>query len=81
MPEEIRAAELTADHLNRTVNTDPGDPTSIMGRLVSVRHKQARSAGSLETERQLELEVSGDQRIRMGFNSIGIGSASLRGWV
>jgi hypothetical protein len=36
---DIRAAELTADHLGRTVKIDPGDQTSLVGRLVSIRHR------------------------------------------
>ena len=37
---DIRAAELTADHVGRMVKIDPGDQTSLVGRLVSVRHKR-----------------------------------------
>jgi hypothetical protein len=68
---DIRAAELTADHLGRTVRINPGDPTVIVGRLVSIRHRIRKAAPS-ETETQLEVEVPGDQRIRVGFNAIGV---------
>jgi len=68
---DIRAAELTADHLGRTVRINPGDPTVIVGRLASIRHKLRKPAPS-ETETQLEVEVTGGQRIRLGFNSIGV---------
>jgi hypothetical protein len=69
---EIRAAELTADHVGRTVKIDLGDLTFLEGRLVSIRHKQVGKAATPETETRLELEVPGDQRIRVGFNSIGV---------
>jgi hypothetical protein len=69
---DIRAAELTADHLGRTVRINPGDPTVIVGRLVSIRHKQVGNAATPETETRLELEGPGDQRIRVGFNAIGV---------
>ena len=69
---EIRAAELTADHLGRTVKIDPGDQTSLVGRLVRLQHKQVGNAATPETETRLELEVPGEQRIRASFNSIGV---------
>jgi hypothetical protein len=69
---DIRAAELTADHLGRTGRINPGDPTVIVGRLVSIRHKQVGNAATPETETRLELEGPGDQRIRVGFNAIGV---------
>ena len=69
---DIRAAELTADHVGRTVNIDPGDQTFLVGRLVSIRHKQVGNAATPETETRLELDVPGNQRIRVGFNSIGV---------
>jgi hypothetical protein len=69
---DIRAAELTADHLGRTVKINPGDPTVIVGRLVSIRHKGIGRAAQSETETQLEVEAAGDQRIRARFNSIGV---------
>ena len=69
---EIRAAELTADHVGRTVKIDPGQQTFLVGRLVSVRHKQVGNGGTPETATRLELEGSGDQRIRAGFNAIGV---------
>jgi hypothetical protein len=69
---DIRAAELTADHVGRTVKIDPGDQTFLVGCLVSVRHKRVGNAGTPETETRLELDGPGDQRIRVGFNSIGV---------
>jgi hypothetical protein len=69
---EIRAAELTADHVGRTVKIDAGDQTFLVGRLVSIRHKRVGNAVTPETETRLELEGSGDQRISVGFNSIGV---------
>jgi len=33
MPEEIRAAELTADHLGRRVRIDPGDQAGLTSEL------------------------------------------------
>jgi hypothetical protein len=53
---QIRAAELTVDHLGRTVKINPGDQTSLVGRLVSIRHKQTGNAATPETETRLELE-------------------------
>jgi hypothetical protein len=38
---EIRAAELTADQVGRTVKIDPGDQTSLVGRLVRVQHNRS----------------------------------------
>ena len=69
---DIRAAELTADHLSRTVKIDPGDHTFLVGRLVSIRHQRVGNAATPETETRLELEAPADQRIRVGFNSIGV---------
>jgi hypothetical protein len=54
------------------VKIDPGDQTFFVGRIVSVRHKRVGNAGTPETETRLELDGPGDQRIRMGFNSIGV---------
>ena len=67
---EIRAAELTADYVGRTVKVDTGDQPFLVCRLVSIRHKQVGNAATPETETRLELEVPGDQRIRVGFDSI-----------
>jgi hypothetical protein len=69
---DIRAAELTADHLGRTITLDPGNQTARVGRLVNVRHKRVGKAAPSETDTRLELEVPGDQYIRMAFNSIGV---------
>jgi hypothetical protein len=68
VPEQIRAAELTADALGRTVRIDPADRPFLTGRLVSIRHKLVRD----ETETRLEIEVVGDQRVSVGFNAIGV---------
>ena len=68
---DIRAAELTADHLGPIVKINPGDLTVIVGRLMSVRHRVRKAAPS-ETETQLEVEVTGDQRITTRFNAIGV---------
>jgi hypothetical protein len=68
---DIRAAELTADHLGRTVKINPGDQTFLVGRLVSVRHKRVGKAAAPETETRLEVEVLADQSAKVGFNSIG----------
>jgi hypothetical protein len=38
---------------------------------MSVRHRVRKAAPS-ETETQLEVEVTGDQRIRTRFNAIGV---------
>jgi hypothetical protein len=50
---------------------EPRDQTSLVGRLMSIRHKPVRNAATLETEAQPEIEAPGDRRIRVGFNSIG----------
>jgi hypothetical protein len=42
---EIRAAELTADHLGRTVKIDRGDQGSSIGRLVRIQHRRAGDGG------------------------------------
>ena len=65
---EIRAAELTADHLGRTVKIDAGEQAFVVGRLVKIRHRQVKD----ETETRLDLEVVGDQRVSVGFNAIGV---------
>jgi hypothetical protein len=68
---DIRAAELTADHLGRTARIKPGDPAVIVGRLVSIRHRVRKAAPS-DTETQLDVEAAGGQRITMSFNAIGV---------
>jgi hypothetical protein len=65
---DIRAAVLTADNLGPTSEDQPRHPTVIVGRLVSIRHRVRKAAPS-ETETQLELGVTGDQRIRVGFTA------------
>jgi hypothetical protein len=73
MPEEIRAAELTADHLGRRVRIDPGDQTTfVIGRLVRIRHKYVGFAATPETETRLEIEGPEDQLITVRFNAIGV---------
>jgi hypothetical protein len=69
---DIRAAELTADHVGRTVKIDPGDQSFLVGRLVSIPHKRVGNAATRETDTRLEPEGPQDQRIRVGFNSIGV---------
>ena len=69
---DTRAAELTADHLGRTLTINPGDPTVIVGRLGSIRHRIRKAAPS-ETETQIDVEVAGGQRSRVGFDAIGAG--------
>ena len=66
---DIRAAELTADHLGRPIRIDPGDQGFVIGRLVRIQHRQA---GDAETKTRLELEVVGNQRITVSFNAIGV---------
>ena len=67
MSEQIRAAELTADALGRTVRIETGDRQFLRGRLVRIRHKLVRD----ESETRLDLEV-GEQRVTAGFNAIGV---------
>ena len=55
----IRAAELTADHLGRTIRIGPENRTFLTGRLMRIRHKLVGK----ETETRLDLEVVGDQRV------------------
>jgi hypothetical protein len=71
MPEEIRAAELTADHLGRRVRFEPGDQTVVTGRLVRIRHKHVGFAVTPDTETRLDIEGPEDQLITVRFNSIG----------
>jgi hypothetical protein len=72
MPEEIRAAELTADHLGRRIRIDPGDQTFVTGRLVRIRHKQVGFDATPDTETRLEIEGPEDQLITVRFNAIGV---------
>jgi hypothetical protein len=73
MVEQIRAAELTADHLGRSVRIDPGDEFPfVTGRIVRIGHRQVGNPAAPETETRLEVEVLGDQRVTVGFNSIGV---------
>ena len=72
MSQQIRAAELTADHLGRTVKIDPGEESFVTGRIVRIGHRRVGRTATPETETQLEIEVLGEQTIRVGFNSIGV---------
>ena len=67
MSEQIRAAELTADALGRTVRIETGDRQFLRGRLVRIRHKLVRD----ESESRLDLVV-GEQRVTAAFNAIGV---------
>jgi len=72
---DIRAAELTADHLGRTAKINPGDPTLIVGRLVSIRHKRVGRVGNAaapEIETRIQLEVPENQRVTARFNAIDV---------
>jgi hypothetical protein len=69
---DIRAAELTADHLGRRMKIDPGNQTLITGRLVRIRHKQVGLAATPDTETRLEIEGPEDQLITVRFNAIGV---------
>jgi hypothetical protein len=72
MPEEIRAAELTADHLGPRVRIDPGDQRFVIGRLVRIRHKYVGFAATPDTDTRLEIEGPEDQLITVRFNAIGV---------
>jgi hypothetical protein len=69
---EIRAAELTADHLGRRIKLDrtDDDRTFAIARIVRIRHKQ--TGDSDETETRLTLELVGDQRTTPRFNRLGV---------
>ena len=69
---EIRAAELTADHLGRRIKLDrtDDDRTFAIARIVRIRYKQI--GDSDETETRLTLELVGDQRITPQFNRLGV---------
>ena len=67
---DIRAAELTADHLGRTVKIDPGNETFVMGRLVQILHKPVIDGDVTGTETRLAIEVLADQLVRVRFNAI-----------
>ena len=69
---DIRAAELTADHLGRTVKIDPGDETFVMGRLVQILHKPVIDGDVTGTETRLAIEVLADQLVRVRFNAIDV---------
>ena len=69
---DIRAAELTADHLGRTVKIDPGNETFVMGRLVQILHKPVIDGDVTGTETRLAIEVLADQLVRVRFNAIDV---------
>ncbi len=69
---DIRAAELTADHLGRTVKIDPGNETFVMGRLVQILHKPVIDGDVTGTETRLAVEVLADQLVRVRFNAIDV---------
>jgi hypothetical protein len=69
---EIRAAELTADHLGRRIRLDhiDDDRSFAIARIVRIRHKRIGDAD--ETETRLTLELVGDQRITPRFKRLGV---------
>jgi hypothetical protein len=71
---EIRAAELTADHLGRRIRLDytNDDDTFAIARLVMIRHKQVGKSADTETETRLDVELMGNQRITVRFNRLGV---------
>ena len=69
---DIRAAEITADHLGRTVKIDPGDETFVMSRLVQSLHKPVVDGDVTGTETRLAVEVLADQLVRVRFNAIDV---------
>ena len=69
---DIRAAEITADHLGRTVKIDPGDETFVMSRLVQILHKPVVDGDVTGTETRLAVEVLADQLVRVRFNAIDV---------
>ena len=62
MVEQIRAAELTADHLGRRIRLDytNDDDTFAIARLVMIRHKQVGKSADTETETRLDVELIAD---------------------
>ena len=69
---EIRAAELTADNLNRTVRIDHEDETFVVGRLMKIRHKRLGDGAAPDIVTRLVIEVLGDQRIAKRFDAVGV---------
>jgi hypothetical protein len=71
---EIRAAELTADHLGRRIRVDrtDDDQTFVIAHLIRIRHKQVGKPADAETGTRLDLEVLGGQRITLRFNRLGV---------
>jgi hypothetical protein len=71
---EIRAAELTADHLGRRIRLDYSndDQTLVIARIVKVQYKQVGNPADSETETRLHLEILNNQRIKVRFNRLGV---------
>jgi hypothetical protein len=71
---EIRAAELTGDHLGRRIRLDYSndDQTFMIARLPKIRHKQVGNPADSETETGLDLQVLNDKRINVRFNRLGV---------
>ena len=69
-----RAAELTADHLGRRIRLDytNDDDTFAIARLVMIRHKQVGKSADTETETRLDVELTGNQRVTVRFNRLGV---------
>ena len=65
---QIRAAELTADNLNRTVRIDHEDETFVVGRLVRIRHERLGDGAAPDIVTRLVIEVLGDQRVAKRFD-------------
>jgi len=69
---QIRAAELTADNLSRTVRIDHDDDTFVVGRLVKIRHRRFGDAGTRDIDTRLVIEVLGDQHVAKRFDTVGV---------
>ena len=68
---QIRAAELTADNLSRTVRIDHDD-TFVVGHLVKIRHRRSGNAGAHDIDTRLVIEVLGDQPVVKRFDTVGV---------
>jgi hypothetical protein len=77
MADDVRAADPTADQLGLTVRTQ-GDRASLVGCLVSVRHKRVANAAMPDTETRIGLGAPGDHRISARFNAIASTGANCR---
>ena len=69
---QIRAAELTADDLSRTVRIDHDDDTFVVGRLVKIQHRRFGDAGAHDIDTRFVIEVLGDQRVANRFDTVGV---------